>query len=505
MPTWMDFDEVDKARGGGGGGGAMLSVIPSPTGGVGVGGGTKRLGYRYGNLNDRGSPSDMWGKKNHVKSPTSVDTDLIDTSSQRGDDGIKLGSRNITPRRRGTSVDSNEQDKTDDAIVLDVSSKDSNAVLVASMKSGFVLEDPSFVDKPTAPLRAASPAQTLGSIVSDNSSSTLNRRAPSPASRMLNNAASRAAAAAAKEEARRQKKAVRILKKLEEEEEKWTALASKTASRRMVAESEDVKEDDRTNDDNDHTTNDDDDITYDNDTMGDGTYNDETTMGDTTYADDTTYGDVTSYYDDMTMGSGTYADDTTIGESTWTSDVDASYHSREDEDPARLYSPRHKQPGNMPEPILKSSIGKNSKRGAAAIEKRRRRWGEGADSSAADAAKRVTIHSHRGRGEDNDTDFALFDTGTCPSLSMIRDELQGTYQDLTHTWRQVTSAFVISTDDIDRLADKIRDAKIELGENYARQVEERSGGSGGGGTTATTTPNLPIVEKKRQIKKKSSI
>ena len=70
----------------------------------------------------------------------------------------------------------------------------------------------------------------------------------------------------------------------------------------------------------------------------------------------------------------------------------------------------------------------------------------------------------------------------CPnllSLGAIREEVNGTYNDFTQALHQVTNAFVINPDDIDRLADKIRDAKIELGENYARQVNERRIGSSG--------------------------
>ncbi|KAL3765206.1 hypothetical protein ACHAWU_010397 [Discostella pseudostelligera] len=175
------------------------------------------------------------------------------------------------------------------------------------------------------------------------------------------------------------------------------------------------------------------------------------------YDEDTrTYDDDTQTYDDDTQ---TY-DDTTIGGSTWAS-ADTSYIQP---DPPR-HSPGHKK-GNMPEPILKSGFNRGEKRGQES-EKRR-----------------VTIHSHRGRGEDEE-DFSLFDGAMCPnllSLGAIREEVNGTYNDFTQALHQVTNAFVINPDDIDRLADKIRDAKIELGENYARQVNERRiGGSGSSG------------------------
>jgi hypothetical protein len=327
---------------------------------------------------------------------------------------------------------------------------------------------------------------------------------------MLKNAASRMAAAAAKEEVRRQKKAAIILKKLEEEEEKWTALASKVALRtgaditlsssttaaRVGGERTTLPKDDDRSTDDDNTMDDDDRTNYDDET---NTYdgNEETTMGDTTYADDTTMGEDTTYYDDTaTMGSATYADDTTIGESTWASD-----YSDQDHPSSGRHIPRHKQmKGNMPEPILKSTS-----RGKKVGGKN-------------DDARQVTIHSHRGRGEDYEESCEIFgEAGACPSISVIREELNGTYQDLTHTWKQVTSAFQISTDDIDRLADKIRDAKLELGEHYTRQVMDRStaagvGGVGGGGetttsttkTATTTTPDLTLLQQQKmwQISKK---
>jgi hypothetical protein len=67
------------------------------------------------------------------------------------------------------------------------------------------------------------------------------------------------------------------------------------------------------------------------------------------------------------------------------------------------------------------------------------------------------------------------------------------------------------------LADKIRDAKLELGEHYTRQVMDRStaagvGGVGGGGetttsttkTATTTTPDLTLLQQQKmwQISKK---
>ena len=178
-----------------------------------------------------------------------------------------------------------------------------------------------------------------------------------------------------------------------------------------------------------------------------------------------------TYGDDETMTLGETIDDTTVGESTWAS---ASAYDDESSfatdvgggggtDNQGKYSPGHKK-GTVPQPILKSGL-KN----------------KGVKRSDSDA-RRVTIHSHRGRGEENE-DFSIFENATCPipSLSSISEEVSGTIKDLKETMHQVSNAFTISPDDIDRMADKIRDAKIELGENYEKQVKERQGGAVGGG------------------------
>jgi curved DNA-binding protein CbpA len=288
-----------------------------------------------------------------------------------------------------------------------------------------------------------------------------NSRRTAPASRMMKAASHRAAAIKARRAAAAAAAATkRKAKKVVEVEDNNDDVEVEEGSA-LPVETNDDTDDDHTN--GDSRTNDGD---Y---TTDDDTYNDETTMGDT-YADDTTMGD-------------TYADDTTIGESTWASHDASSYATRE-EDPAR-FSPRHKLKGNMPEPILKSGSGKMG----------HRRSRSESDGAAAANGRRVTIHSHRDRGEHHDEDFSFFESGmACPSLRVVQEEMNGTYQDLRRTWNQVTSAFIITTDDIDRISDKLRDAKIELGEQYARQVMERSG---------SPQRDPPVgARKMRQIKKK---
>jgi len=186
----------------------------------------------------------------------------------------------------------------------------------------------------------------------------------------------------------------------------------------------------------------------DDDTRASSMYDDDGTYDTETYADDTTYGET--------------IDDTTIGDSTWASYDDESYVTNDHESQGGKFSPGHKK-GTKPEPILKSGLNKS---------------GSKVKRSNSDS-RRVTIHSHRGKGEKNDEDFSLFE-GACPnmptvpSLQGITEEAIGTYHDFTHALHQVSTSFVLSPDDIDKMADKIRDAKIELGENYQKQVKHRN-------------------------------
>eukprot|EP01082_Thalassiosira_pseudonana_P014012 g12008.t1 g12008 contig6:1033481-1035399(-) len=171
---------------------------------------------------------------------------------------------------------------------------------------------------------------------------------------------------------------------------------------------------------------------------------------DRTYDDDATNYDDDTNYDDTTMGD--TLEDTTIGDSSWAS-YDDDGTSVGDTMQGR-YKPSHKN-GNKPEPILRSSSN------------------AGAKDKSTDGARRVTIHSHRGKGGNGeDTDFTEM---ACPfpSLTDIQEEVTGTYKDAKAAFDQVLHAFVISPDDIDRMADKIRDAKVELAENYQKQVKER--------------------------------
>jgi hypothetical protein len=467
-PSWTDFDGVNNddddqhdRRLGGSGGASWFPPRHPPAAAVTASRSqpavtatttSGRLGSRYGALDgrriDRGGDND-YGKAGGRKSATlDSPTGVGDLDRRRGGkDRVQedMGATTTGQPRRGDDPESSsfagskcdeDEDEEDD-------------LRRRHGRANCVLTDASRVDA------AATPSYS---------------RRTAPASRMMKAAshraavlrARRAAAAAARTTKRRAEKFVEVEDNDEEGEDEEGEDEEDEKRSAPPVETDDDNDDDLTN--GDSRTNDGDCTTEGED---DDTYNDETTMGDT-------------YADDATMGDTTYADDTTIGESTWASHDASSFATRE-EDPAR-FSPRHKQ-GNMPEPILKSGIGKMG-HGRSRIE-----------SDGATSGRRVTIHSHRGRGEHHDDEFSLFESGMmCPSLRVVQEEMNGTYQDLTRTWNQVTGAFIITPDDIDRLSDKLRDAKIELGEQYVRQVLERSG---------SPQRDPPVaLRKKRQVKKK---
>mmetsp|Transcript_41833 Transcript_41833/g.76454 ORF Transcript_41833/g.76454 Transcript_41833/m.76454 type:complete len:961 (+) Transcript_41833:75-2957(+) len=224
---------------------------------------------------------------------------------------------------------------------------------------------------------------------------------------------------------------------------------------------------------------------------------DTCTRASSAYDDDTrTYDDATTHEDETTLGTET-VDDATNDESTWASQYEddatscaaGSVVPRTAGGDGGKHSPGHKK-GTKPMPILKSGSRNALKR------------------SESDG-KRVTIHSHRGRGDESD-DFSLFEGASCPaipSFTAIQEEVTGTYTDFKSALHQVSNAFVISPDDIDRLADKIRDAKIELGENYHKQVKERQLGNPGGGGKQVVNKvgskqvkkRLPVVKTEMQL------
>mmetsp|Transcript_20570 Transcript_20570/g.38840 ORF Transcript_20570/g.38840 Transcript_20570/m.38840 type:complete len:534 (+) Transcript_20570:234-1835(+) len=100
--------------------------------------------------------------------------------------------------------------------------------------------------------------------------------------------------------------------------------------------------------------------------------------------------------------------------------------------------------------------------------------------SPSSSRRRVTVHSPRGRFSKNSADesyiFASDDTNddvalACP-LPEIIEEITGSYEDVKSSLNQVLHAFFISEDDVDRIADKVRDARLELVDMYHDQLEE---------------------------------
>lgn len=191
--------------------------------------------------------------------------------------------------------------------------------------------------------------------------------------------------------------------------------------------------------------------TYDDDSRTYGTYDDRT------YDDDQTYGDESYYtYGETTLG--------TYDDSTYISYDDQTYSTYDDRG---KYKPSHKS-GDKPEPILKSGdTSKNKKKGS----------------------RRVTIHSHRGKGE------ADGDGCPMPAFDDAFEELTGTYKDFKATLNQVGSAFILSPDDIDKMSDKIRDAKHELWENYeAKQKKQTAPSKQKKGTKPKSKPKKATVK-----------
>jgi len=97
-------------------------------------------------------------------------------------------------------------------------------------------------------------------------------------------------------------------------------------------------------------------------------------------------------------------------------------------------------------------------------------------SSSSSRRRVVAVASPRGRFSENsagDSDiFASDDTDddddvalACP-LPEIIEEITGSYEDVKSSFNQVLHAFFISEDDVDRMADKVRDARLELAEMY---------------------------------------
>lgn len=101
----------------------------------------------------------------------------------------------------------------------------------------------------------------------------------------------------------------------------------------------------------------------------------------------------------------------------------------------------------------------NSKTRASSFAKKQGTSGSG---------RRVTIHAPRPRDRHTEIDDA-----ECPCFPAVVEELAGTFNDVKESFSQVLYAFYISEDQVDRIGDKLRDAKVELIELYHDQEQKK--------------------------------
>jgi len=170
----------------------------------------------------------------------------------------------------------------------------------------------------------------------------------------------------------------------------------------------------------------------------------------------------------ITLGSTTLEDTTMEGESFLTSP---------DDDTATSYVFELLDDGNKQRRKYKLGVGHNP---TSKSKKGMTKAATPSSNKAASTGRRDTVHVPRGRRGKNSRDDADFtdDNVTCPFLPEILEEVSGTYNDAKSALDQVLYAFFVSEDDIDRMADKLRDAKLELAEIYHQQkANESSRGS----------------------------
>lgn len=186
---------------------------------------------------------------------------------------------------------------------------------------------------------------------------------------------------------------------------------------------------------------------------------DDTNQSSTLFGDEETYDDNT--YEEDTFAGDTLEGDTTIGSVTYT--------TMEGEE--SLLTESILRPNTYKYELVddRGSKQRRYKVGVGQSPSSRRRSlaqqqvASPSPSPRKSTNKRVTIHAPRGRRDDDSID----EVG-CP-FSEVLEEVQGTMQDAKKTCQQVIYAFVISEDAIDRMSDKLRDAKLELVELYHEQ------------------------------------
>ncbi|KAL9181921.1 hypothetical protein ACHAXT_012264 [Thalassiosira profunda] len=94
-------------------------------------------------------------------------------------------------------------------------------------------------------------------------------------------------------------------------------------------------------------------------------------------------------------------------------------------------------------------------------------------SRGKDTGRKATARAPRGRTGKGATDHAEFADAACPLIPEVLEEMKGWRDDATSALSQVMCAFVIAPDDIDRVSDKLRDAKVELAEMHREQASAR--------------------------------
>eukprot|EP00579_Thalassiosira_antarctica_P031866 CAMPEP_0201992818 /NCGR_PEP_ID=MMETSP0905-20130828/1247_1 /ASSEMBLY_ACC=CAM_ASM_000554 /TAXON_ID=420261 /ORGANISM="Thalassiosira antarctica, Strain CCMP982" /LENGTH=425 /DNA_ID=CAMNT_0048547545 /DNA_START=95 /DNA_END=1369 /DNA_ORIENTATION=- len=172
-----------------------------------------------------------------------------------------------------------------------------------------------------------------------------------------------------------------------------------------------------------------------------------------------------SYFDEVTLGSTTLDEGGTNAESE-------SYLTSLDDGNFMSYVSELDDDGDKQRRKYQLGVGQNAT--TSKLRKGVVKTTSSASEGTTSTRRRVTVHAPRGhRGKSSTDDADLADDVHCPLLPDILEEVSGSYLDAKSALNQVLYAFFVSPDDIDRVADKLRDAKLELVEMYQDQLDER--------------------------------
>ena len=185
---------------------------------------------------------------------------------------------------------------------------------------------------------------------------------------------------------------------------------------------------------------------------------DETNQSSTLFGDEETYDDNT--YEEDTFAGDTLEGDTTIGSVTYT--IMEGEESLLTESILRPNTYKYELVDDRGSKQRRYKVGVGASPSSRRRSLAQQQVASSSPSPRKSTSKRVTIHAPRGRRDDDSIDDG------CP-FSEVLEEVQGTMQDAKKTCQQVIYAFVISEDAIDRMSDKLRDAKLELVELYHEQ------------------------------------